>query len=236
MIIKRPAEDRGHLDHGWLDARHTFSFGHFFDPDYMGFRSLRVLNEDRVLPENGFATHGHNDMEIISYVLGGELTHRDSMGNESVLRPGDVQHMTAGSGVRHSEMNASKDESVHFIQIWILPEAKGLKPHFEERSFPVEERTNTLRRIVSKSEAEGALPVHQDVELFATLLDTDKALEHPLAPGRHAWVQVAKGALEVNGELLQAGDAAALSGESAVRLVGRSNGSGPAEALVFDLA
>ena len=232
MIHIRRSEERGHANHGWLDSHHTFSFAGYYDPRHMGFRSLRVINEDRVAPETGFGTHPHQDMEIISYVLSGELTHRDSMDNKQVLRAGDVQHMSAGSGVRHSEMNESRESPVHFLQIWIEPEARGLEPIFGERSFSDEEKKNRLRRIASPRGADDSLPIRQDAEIFATMLEAGSRVEHDLRPGRHAWVQVARGELTVNGESLKQGDAAALSDETSVVLEGRDG----AEALLFDLA
>jgi quercetin 2,3-dioxygenase len=232
MIHLRKSEDRGRADHGWLDSRHTFSFADYHDPHYMGFRSLRVLNEDRVKPGEGFGTHPHHDMEIISYVLEGALEHKDSMGTASVIRPGEVQRMTAGSGVLHSEYNPSKKDPVHFLQIWIVPEKKGLKPGYEQKPFPDDERRNVLRLVASPDRREGSLAIHQDVELHATLLDAGRKIVHPIESGRHAWVQVTRGAIELNGRAMKAGDGAAVSGERSVELAATSD----AEALLFDLA
>lgn len=234
MITTRKAEDRGHFDHGWLDTRHTFSFADYHDEAHMGFRALRVVNEDRVQPGEGFGTHGHRDMEILSYVLSGALAHRDSSGGGGVLRPGEVQRMSAGTGVTHSEFNGSKEEPVHFLQIWLLPDRRGHRPSYEQKAFPEAERRGSLRLIASPDGAGGSTTIHQDARVFATLLGRGEAAELPLAPGRHAWVQVARGELEVNGTSLRAGDGAALSEEARVALLGA--GDGLAEALVFDLA
>jgi redox-sensitive bicupin YhaK (pirin superfamily) len=233
MITIRKADERGRFDHGWLDTRHTFSFAGYHDPAHMGFRALRVINEDRVIAGEGFGTHGHQDMEILSYVLSGALAHRDSTGGAGVLRPGEVQRMTAGTGVRHSEYNGSKDELVHFLQVWIVPDRAGLPPSYEQKLFPEAERKGRLRLIASPDAADGSLTLHQDARVHATILAEGERVALPLAPGRHAWVQVARGELEVNGELLHAGDGAALSGEREVALVGRGRA---AEALLFDLA
>ena len=230
MITVRRSSERGHFDHGWLDTRHTFSFADYHDPEHMGFRSLRVLNEDRVRPGQGFGTHGHRDMEILSVVLEGALAHRDSMGNGSVIRPGDVQRMTAGTGVRHSEFNASATEPVHFLQIWILPDRDGLAPGYEQRHVPAAERHDRLRLVASPDGADGSLTVHQDARVYATSIGPDADVRHPIAPGRHAFVQVTAGSLDLNGVELVEGDGAALSGEAEVRL------RGAGEALVFDLA
>jgi redox-sensitive bicupin YhaK (pirin superfamily) len=232
MISIRRAEERGHFDHGWLDTRHTFSFADYHDPKFMGFRALRVVNEDRVQPGQGFGTHPHRDMEIISYVLEGALAHRDSMGNGSTIRPGDVQRMTAGTGVLHSEFNASKEQVVHFLQIWILPARPGLEPGYEQKAFPPEAKRGRLRLVASPDGQDGSVVVHQDARLHATLLGPDDEASLPLAAGRHAWVQVASGEVDLNGERLRAGDGAAVSGERTVALRGRSD----AEVLVFDLA
>jgi redox-sensitive bicupin YhaK (pirin superfamily) len=234
MITVRKADDRGRFDHGWLDTRHTFSFAAYHDPDQMGFRALRVINEDRVRPGEGFGTHGHRDMEILSYVLSGALAHRDSTGGEGVLRPGEVQRMTAGTGVRHSEFNGSREEPVHFLQIWIVPDRSGHAPSHEQKRFPEEERRGRLRLVASPDASDGSLAIHQDARVYATILGAGARTLHPLAPGRHAWVQVARGAAEVNGVALAAGDGAAISGERALALAGR--GQDGAELLVFDLA
>jgi len=233
MIAIRKAADRGHFDHGWLDTSHTFSFADYRDPEHMGFRALRVINEDRVLPGQGFGTHGHRDMEILSYVLSGALAHRDSTGGGGVLRPGEVQRMSAGTGVTHSEFNGSKEEQVHFLQIWILPDRPGHRPSYEQRAYPEAERRDRLRLVASPDGAQGSTVVHRDVRVYASLLGPGERLQHPLAGGRAAWVQVARGELEVNGALLRAGDGAALSDEAAVSLTGR--GQTGAELLLFDL-
>jgi redox-sensitive bicupin YhaK (pirin superfamily) len=234
MITVRKSEDRGHFDHGWLDTRHTFSFADYHDDAHMGFRALRVINEDRVTPGEGFGTHGHRDMEIISYVLEGALAHRDSTGGAGVLRPGEVQRMSAGTGVMHSEYNGSRAEPVHFLQIWILPDGPGHRPSYEQKLFPEDERKGKLRLVASPEAAEGSLTIHQDARVYATILGKGEAVRHALAPGRHAWVQVARGEVSVNGRMLQAGDGAALSGEAEAALEGAGPSGG--EALVFDLA
>ena len=232
MITVRRSEDRGHAEHGWLESYHTFSFAGYHDPRFMGFRQLRVINEDRVQPGRGFGTHGHQDMEIVSYVLEGALAHRDSLGNGSTIRPGDVQRMSAGTGVTHSEFNDSKTELVHFLQIWIQPARNRLAPSYEERAFPAEKRRNQWRLVVSPDGRYGSVSIHQDATLHATLLEPGATLTHALAPDRHAWLQVARGALTVNGTLLAEGDGAAVSGES--KLDVRADGA--AAALLFDLA
>jgi len=232
MIRIRRSDERGRADFGWLDSRHTFSFGEYHDPEHMGFRALRVINEDRVRPGKGFGTHGHRDMEIVSYVLSGSLAHKDSMGNGSVLSAGDVQRMTAGTGVRHSEMNPSLEEPVHFLQIWILPERGGLEPGYEEAHFSDDEKRGGLHRIVSGRPENGELRIHQDVDLWTTLLEAGRSARLELRPGRHAWVQVVRGELSLNGHELGAGDGASVSEESALELAARTE----TEALVFDLA
>src|SRR3989449_2195011 len=231
MITIRKAEDRGHFDFGWLDTYHTFSFGEYYDPEFMGFRSLRVINEDRVAPRNGFPTHGHRDMEIITYVLEGELEHRDSMGNGSVIRPGEVQRMTAGTGVTHSEYNPSRIEPVHFLQVWILPERQGLAPGYEQRTFPAAEMQGRPRVVASRDGRDGSLTVHQDAGILAARLAPGDEIVHSLSPGRHAWVQVVRGALALDGIALAAGDGAAVSDESRLLLAARA----PSELLLFDL-
>jgi redox-sensitive bicupin YhaK (pirin superfamily) len=233
MITLRKAEDRGRFDHGWLDTRHTFSFADYRDEDHMGFRALRVINEDRVRPGEGFGTHGHRDMEILSYVLEGALAHRDSTGGEGVLRPGEVQRMSAGTGVMHSEFNGSRTEPVHFLQIWLLPDRPGHAPSYEQKLFPEAERRGRLRLVASTDGADGSLRIHQDARVHATVLGKGDAARLALAPGRHAWVQVARGEVTVNGRALVAGDGAALSEEPEVALLGGAAGG---EALVFDLA
>jgi redox-sensitive bicupin YhaK (pirin superfamily) len=233
MITIRRADARGRGDHGWLDSRHTFSFADYHDPQFMGFRDLRVINEDRVIAGEGFGTHGHRDMEIVSYVLEGALAHRDSLGSGATLRPGEVQRMSAGTGVRHSEFNASKDEPVHFLQIWILPEREGLPPSYEQKAFPETERTDRLRLLVAPDGADGALGIHQDVRLYGAVLTPGAAVSHALAPGRHGWAQVLRGSVDLNGERLEAGDGAAISDERALAL--RAPDPGGAELLLFDL-
>jgi quercetin 2,3-dioxygenase len=232
MITVRRGDARGHAQHGWLDSRHTFSFADYHDPDHMGFRSLRVINEDRVQPGRGFGTHGHRDMEIISYVLDGGLEHKDSMGTGSVIRPGDVQRMSAGTGVTHSEFNASKTAEVHFLQIWIVPRARGMAPGYEQKTFSSEEKRGRLRVVAAPDGRDGSVTVHSDAVVYAGLFGKGESAEVALGPGRHAWVHVARGAARVNGTDLAAGDAAALSDEAAVRVEGVDQG----EVLVFDLA
>jgi quercetin 2,3-dioxygenase len=232
MITIRPSGERGRAELGWLDSKHSFSFSDYYDPKHMGFRALRVINEDKVAPGKGFGTHPHRDMEIISYVLEGALEHKDSMGTGSVIRPGDVQRMSAGTGVSHSEFNGSKSDAVHFLQIWILPERANLPPSYEQKNFPASEGKNRLRLIAARDGRDGAVTVHQDVALYAAVLDGGQAVTHPLAAGRHAWVQVARGAVELGGKRLQAGDGAAVSDESALTITAE----GPAEVLLFDLA
>ena len=232
MITLRKAQDRGHAQHGWLDSWHTFSFGDYYDPKHMGFRALRVINEDRVAPGKGFPTHSHRDMEIVTYVLNGALEHRDSMGNGSVMKPGDVQRMTAGTGVGHSEFNASQSELVHFLQIWLLPERRNLEPGYEQKTFPKAESLGKLRVVASRDGASGAVLVHQDVTLLAGYFGAGEQEKYLLAPGRHAWLHVARGELRVNGQTLTAGDALQVSDEAALELSGVSD----AEVLLFDLA
>jgi len=231
MITVRRAGDRGHENYGWLDTQHTFSFGEYHDPKHMGFRSLRVINEDRVKPESGFGTHSHRDMEIVSYVLSGELGHKDSMGTGSVIRPGDVQRMSAGTGVTHSEWNHSKTEFVHFLQIWILPERRGIAPSYEQKTIPESETQNRLRLVASPDGRDGSVTIHQDAQLHVARLDAGQELSQALAAGRHAWVQVARGAVELNGTALAAGDGAAVSDERALAIRAGED----AEILLFDL-
>lgn len=233
MITIRRAQERGHFDHGWLDTYHTFSFADYFDPEFMGFRSLRVINDDTVAGQQGFGTHGHADMEIISYVVSGELTHKDSTGAGGVLYPGDVQHMTAGTGVRHSEFNDSNSPT-RFLQIWILPEKRGLTPSYEQTYFKEEERTNALRLIAAKDQQDGALKINQDVKLYASLLEPGKSVSFDVAKGRYGWIQVANGSLTVNGKELKKGDGAAIAEESKIEII--STGDATAEFLLFDLA
>jgi len=233
MMIVRKGSERGHTDAGWLDSRHTFSFGDYHDPDAMGFRTIRVINDDRVAAGGGFPTHGHRDMEIISYVLDGALEHRDSLGTGSVIRPGDVQRMSAGTGVRHSEFNASKSESVRFLQLWILPERPGLPPGYEQKSFPPAERQGRLRLVASRDGREGSVTVHQDASLYVASLNRGDQTTFTLPKGRFAWVQVARGDVTLNGEPLTEGDGAALTAVDQLVLAGNSPNS---ELLLFDVA
>ena len=232
MITIRHRDERGVANMGWLNSNHSFSFGHYFDPGHMGFRALRVINEDRVIPGAGFPTHGHANMEIVSYVLNGALEHKDSIGTGSVIRPGEVQVMSAGRGIRHSEYNASDTEPVHFLQIWILPEANSLAPGYQQADFPAEQKRGTLKLVGSRDGRDGSVTIHQDVDLYAALLDGEESATLPLRPGRHAWVQVARGRVHLNGTLLKAGDGAALTDEETVTL----DRADEAEVLVFDLA
>ena len=231
MITVRRSEERGHAKHGWLESRHTFSFADYHDPEYMGFRRLRVINEDKVAPAKGFASHSHRDMEIVSYVIDGALEHRDSMGNGSVIRPGDVQTMRAGTGVTHSEFNSSPDEPVHFLQIWILPDRAGLPPAYGQTHFPVEERRGRLKLVVSSDGREGSLEVRQDASIYACLLATGETVTHTLAEGRAMWLQLVRGSVNLNDVALAHGDGAAVSGEAACRIWA----TGAAEFLLFDL-
>jgi len=228
----RRSDDRGAAQFGWLDSRHTFSFGHYHDPKFMGFGPLRVINEDRVQPGRGFDTHGHRDMEIISYVVSGALRHEDSLGNGSTIRPGDVQRMTAGSGVRHSEYNASDDEPVHFLQIWIQPEALGLPPGYEQKAFPAEEQTNRLALVVARGGRDGAVSIHRDVDIYAGRLDAGVTIGHTFRAGRSGWMQVVSGELRANDLVLQAGDGLALGQVPSLEL----KAIGASELLLFDMA
>ncbi len=232
MLDVRYAEDRGAAKIDWLDSKHTFSFGHYHDPDFMGFGPLRVINEDRVKPGAGFPTHGHRDMEIISYVLDGALEHKDSIGTGSVIRPGDVQIMSAGTGIRHSEFNHSGEKPVHFLQIWVIPDKDGIAPRYDQKAFTDAEKRGKLRLVGSKDGRDGSLVIHQDVDLYATLLNTGEEVAHGFKPGRNGWVQVARGKATVNGEQVQAGDGIALKAESKVTIKADADG---AEVLVFDL-
>ncbi|HYE97541.1 MAG TPA: pirin family protein [Planctomycetota bacterium] len=231
MIAIRKADERGHFDHGWLDTRHTFSFADYHDPRHMGFRVLRVINEDRVKPGQGFGTHGHRDMEILTVVLSGAIAHKDSLGSGEILRPGEVQRMTAGTGVTHSEFNPSTTEPLHLYQIWIFPNRKGLKPEYEQRAFPAEERRGRLRLVASPDGADGSLRIHQDARVYVSELSPGQTTSHGLGEGRHAWVQAARGTVELNGRRLDAGDGAAVSAESDLVLKGVTD----AELLLFDL-
>jgi redox-sensitive bicupin YhaK (pirin superfamily) len=226
------SDDRGHAHHGWLESRHTFSFGDYYDPRRMGFGQLRVINEDRVVPGAGFPTHPHRDMEIVSLVLSGAIEHKDSMGNGSVIRAGDVQRMSAGTGVLHSEYNPSKRDPLHFLQIWIMPEQRGLEPGYEQRTFPLEARKGRLQKVGARDGADGAVTIHQDVGLYVADLGSGEAVTHPLT-GRRGWVQVTGGAVTVNGEQVQAGDGVALQEEAEVRIEGTE---GRGQILLFDLA
>jgi len=232
MLTLRKANDRGHADHGWLNSYHTFSFANYYDPAHMGFRKLRVMNDDRVSGGGGFAPHSHRDMEIISYVLEGALEHQDSMGNRSIIRPGEVQRMTAGTGVTHSEYNPSKTDTVHLLQIWVLPERSGLTPGYEQKLYTPEEKQGQLRLIASQDGRDGSVTVHQDLNLYATVLNNGEKVTHEIDLDRYLWVQAARGSVIVNGEVLTAGDAAAIEAESTLELIGQDN----AEVLVFDLA
>ena len=234
MITIRKSDDRGHADHGWLFARHSFSFANYYDPRNMGYRALRVINEDVVQPGQGFGTHAHNDMEIITYVLEGALEHKDSMGNTGVIRPGEVQYMSAGSGVRHSEFNHSKTEPVHLLQIWLLPNKEGVKPHYAESKLPDAERRGKLKLVAAENpNGSGAFQIHQDVQLFASLLPKGQSVEHKLASGRGAYLQLARGSVTLNGQKLEAGDGAIVEKESAITITGDSDQE--AEFLLFDL-
>jgi redox-sensitive bicupin YhaK (pirin superfamily) len=228
MLQIRPRDERGHFDHGWLNTYHTFSFDRYYDPSHMGFRALRVINEDRVAPAQGFGTHPHRDMEIITYILEGALEHKDSMGTGSIIRPGEIQHMSAGTGVTHSEFNPSRTEAVHLLQIWILPEARGIKPSYDQKQFSRDEIRGKLRLIASREPDANAVKIYQDVRLFATLLDGE-TIKYELPKDRYAWVQIARGTMKLNGTILEAGDGAAASEESGLEL------SGTGEALLFDL-
>jgi redox-sensitive bicupin YhaK (pirin superfamily) len=232
MINVRRAADRGSANFGWLDSRHTFSFGDYYDPKHMGFGPLRVINEDRVRPGAGFGTHGHKDMEIISYVLEGALEHKDSIGTGSVIRPGDVQIMSAGTGIRHSEFNHSVTEPVHFLQIWVVPDREGIAPRYEQKTFPDADKRGRLRLVGSTDGRDGSIVIYQDVELFAALLDRDEHVTHALRPGRKGWLQVARGAVVMNGHELDTGDGAALEGEPILTATAKTEGT---EILVFDL-
>jgi len=232
MLTIRRAQERGHAAHGWLESYHSFSFADYYDPNHAGFRNLRVINEDRVQPGRGFGDHSHRDMEIISYVLEGALEHRDSMKNGSVIRPGDVQTMSAGTGVTHSEFNASTSDVVHFLQIWLLPQARGITPSYEQKTFPVADKQGRLRLVASPDGRDGSVTIHTDARVFAGRFEHGEQADYELEQGRHAWVQVARGQVKVQGELLQAGDGAALSDEQRVSIEGVDAG----EVLLFDLA
>jgi quercetin 2,3-dioxygenase len=232
MIVERKAADRGRTDWGWLDSRHTFSFGEYHDYRHMGFRSLRVINDDRVQPGAGFGTHGHRDMEILSYVLEGALEHKDSTGGGGVIRPGEIQFMRAGTGVTHSESNASKSEPVHFLQIWIVPDASGLRPRYDQKSFDAQAARERFVRLAAKGGPDGAIDLHQDVALWMTRLSGSESRSYALGSDRHAWLHVARGSVALGGLELAEGGGAAISGEAKLELQGR----GDAEVLVFDMA
>lgn len=232
MIAVRKAEDRGASRISWLDSHHTFSFSDYYDPRYMGFRSLRVINDDTVAPAGGFGTHGHRDMEIITYVLDGALAHSDSLGTGSVIRPGDVQKMSAGSGIRHSEFNHSQTDPVHFLQIWIVPDRGGVAPGYQQLSFPRESKLGKLLLVASNDKREDIIHIQQDARMYVTVLESaQQRVEHTLAPGRHAWIHVATGSVVVNGKALKAGDGAAVTEEAKIEIGGSPSG----EVLLFDL-
>jgi redox-sensitive bicupin YhaK (pirin superfamily) len=231
MIDIRHADERGSVNLGWLDSKHSFSFGHYVDPDHMGFGPLRVINEDRVQPGEGFPTHGHENMEIISYVLDGALEHKDSIGTGSVIRPGDVQRMSAGTGIRHSEYNPSTEHPAHFLQIWIVPDETGIEPGYEQKAFAPADRQGVLKLVAARNGRDGALTLHQDVDLYSSLFKDGDDVSLALRDGRRAWVQVARGSVQVNGEALEAGDGVALSNETALRVTAKSD----TEVLIFDM-
>ena len=235
MLTLRKAHERGHARHGWLDSHHTFSFADYHDPAHMGFRALRVINDDRVEGGQGFGRHGHRDMEIISYVLDGALAHKDSTGTSAVIRPGDVQRMSAGTGVMHSEFNASRADEVHFLQIWLVPTERNLPPSYEQKTFTDDDKRGRLRLIASPDGADGSVTIHTDARVHAGLLAAGDAVDLPLAPGRHAWVHVARGTLTVDDVTLSEGDGAAVSDQTVLRFRGTAPADEPAEVLVFDL-
>jgi quercetin 2,3-dioxygenase len=230
MITFRDRNGRGHTRTGWLDSRHTFSFGHYHDPAQMGFRTLRVINEDRVVPGAGFPSHGHKDMEILTYVLEGALEHKDSLGNGAVIRPGEVQRMTAGTGIVHSEFNPSQTAPVHFLQIWVIPDRRGLPPSYEQKAFPINERRARLRLVAAPDGQDGAVIVHQDVNLFAATLDPGERVTHETAGAHGAWLQVARGIVTLNGTEMRESDGAAMDGESSISIEAETD----AEILLID--
>jgi quercetin 2,3-dioxygenase len=232
MINIRHSEERGGGNHGWLKTHHTFSFDQFYDPRWMGFRSLRVINEDWVAGGQGFPAHPHRDMEIITYILEGEIEHKDSLGTSSIIRPGDGQRMSAGRGIRHSEMNPSPTDAAHLLQIWITPDKSGHEPSYEQKTFPEEEKRGKLRLIASPDGKDGSVTIHQDARLYVSLLSPGQEVKHELGRGRHAWIQIAKGTVELNGQKLVQGDGAAISEEKALSIKGAED----AEVLLFDLA
>ena len=232
MLTVRKSQERGHADHGWLNSFHSFSFAGYYDPNHMGFGNLRVINEDRIAPGRGFGTHGHRDMEIISYVLSGELAHKDSMGNIKGIPPGDVQRMSAGTGVQHSEFNHADGQTTHFLQIWIEPNVGGIPPSYEQKTFPDGQKRGALRLVASPDGRDGSVTIHADACLYAGLIDAQETVEQPLDPARKTYVHLVRGTLKVNGQSLSAGDAALMEGESSLSLAeGRDS-----EVLVFDLA
>jgi quercetin 2,3-dioxygenase len=232
MITIRSAQDRGHARFSWLDSHHTFSFGDYYDPNHMGFRSLRVINEDRVDPAAGFATHSHRDMEILTFVLDGAVEHKDSIGNVATIRPGEIQRMTAGTGISHSEYNPSEQDIAHFLQIWILPDRAGLNPSYEQIAFPLEERLGQWRLIASPDGRDGSVTIHQDVALYTAVLAPEQQVSYNLQPDRSAWLQVARGVVALNGQTIQAGDGVAIEVEQSFTV----QASQDAEILLFDLA
>ncbi|WP_017305888.1 pirin family protein [Spirulina subsalsa] len=232
MIKLRKSHERGHANHGWLDSYHTFSFSSYYDPNHLNFRSLRVINEDWINPSSGFGTHGHKDMEIITYVLEGSLEHKDSIGNGSIIQPGEVQRMSAGTGIYHSEYNPSTSEKVHLLQIWILPEQQDLEPSYEQKSFPIAQTPNHLHLVAARGGKDGAVTVHQDMSLYAGIIPAGEQVSYELNPQRYAWLQVAKGAVELNGVVLNTSDAAAVSEETRLDIKATQE----AEILLFDLA
>lgn len=231
MMQIRRSKERGHANHGWLDTHYTFSFASYYDPRHMGFRSLRVMNEDRVAAGQGFGAHPHDNMEIVTYVLQGALEHKDSMGNGEVLRPGEFQRISAGTGIFHSEYNPSNDEETHLYQIWLLPKSKGIEPSYEQKRFCDAELKNSLRIVASPDGQDGSLSIHQDARIYLSKLDAEKSVEHALQPGRHAWLQVLRGSVDLNGEVLGTSDGAAISEESSLRI----RASSDAEIMLFDL-
>lgn len=232
MITLRASNERGHANHGWLDSYHTFSFANYYDPNHMGFRALRVINEDRVQPGRGFGTHGHRDMEILTYVLEGALEHKDSLGTGAIIKPGEVQRMSAGTGIMHSEFNSSQTEPVHLLQIWILPSQEKLQPSYEQRAFPLEQRLGKLQLIAAKDGREGAVTIHQDVDLYSAILQAGDRVFHQLQPNRYGWLQVARGKVQLNGNALKAGDGVAVTEAESIQISTDTD----AEILLFDLA
>jgi redox-sensitive bicupin YhaK (pirin superfamily) len=233
MLAVRRSTERGHANHGWLDTHHTFSFGGYYDPEHMGFRALRVINEDFIAAGAGFGTHGHREMEIVTYVLEGGIAHRDSLGSGGVITPGELQHMSAGTGIRHSEFNASQTEQAHMLQIWLLPSKAGIPPSYSQEKFPIAEERNLLHLLASPDGRDNSLTWTTDADLYAAKLDVGTKVEHALKAGKHAWVQIARGSATVNGEAVTQGDGVALSDEAEVSILANAEGT---EVLVFDLA